>query len=307
MRDRLERLLRRDRAITLAALGVLCALAWIYVVSGAGLGMSAWEMSGFSIFPHQGAGAAPAAPETPGMDMSGMGMSGMDMSGMDMAGMEGMAMPQSPPPPASWSLGAWALIMTMWWVMMIAMMTPSAAPAVLLYARVNHHAHRQAARREGLAPTGVFAAGYLLVWLGFSAAAAVLHWALERAGLVSAMMNSESRWLSGGVLVAAGVYQLSPFKNFCLAHCRAPASFLSQHWRPGAAGALRLGAMHGAYCVGCCWLLMALLFVGGVMNLVWIAMIAVLVLTEKLAPRGEWIGRGIGVVLAAWGIATLLR
>jgi predicted metal-binding membrane protein len=115
-----------------------------------------------------------------------------------------------------------------------------------------------------------------------------------------------SRWLSAGVLIAAGLYQLSPLKALCLAHCRAPASFLSQHWRPGAAGALRLGAMHGAYCVGCCWVLMALLFVGGVMNLVWIAVLAVLVLAEKLAPRGEWIGRGAGVAFIVWGVATVI-
>jgi predicted metal-binding membrane protein len=296
MSDRLERLLKRDRAITLAGLLLLCVLAWIYVVSGAGLGMSAWEMSGFSLFPHRiAAEPAPAMP-----DMSGM-------AGMDMSGMEGMAMPESaPPPPAAWSLGAWALIIAMWWIMMIAMMTPSAAPTVLLYARVHRHAATQDAAQDKLAPTGAFAAGYLLVWLGFAVAAALAHWALERVGLVSAMMGSESRWLSAGVLIAAGLYQLSPLKGVCLSHCRAPASFLSQHWRPGTAGAVRLGAMHGAYCVGCCWVLMALLFVGGVMNLVWIVAIAALVLVEKYAPHGAWIGRGVGVALLAWGVATLL-
>jgi len=290
MSEALERLLRRDRAITIAGLVVLCALAWTYVASGAGLGISAWEMSGFSFFPHRmAADTAPAAPP--------MG---------DMPGMEGMAMPESAAPaPAAWTPGAWALIVAMWWVMMIAMMIPSAAPTILLYARVHRHASAQGAQHT-LAPTGAFAAGYLLVWLGFAIAAAALHWTFERTGLVSAMMGSESRWLSGAVLIAAGLYQLSPLKALCLAHCRAPASFLSQHWRPGAAGAVRLGAMHGAYCVGCCWVLMALLFVGGVMNLVWIAALAALVLAEKLARRGQWIGSGIGVALLAWGAATLL-
>ena len=161
--------------------------------------------------------------------------------------------------------------------------------------------------QDKLAPTGAFAAGYLLVWLGFAVAAATLHWALERAGLVSAMMmGSQSRWLSGAVLIAAGLYQLSPLKNVCLAHCRAPASFLSRHWRPHALGALRLGAMHGAYCVGCCWMLMALLFVGGVMNLIWIAALAILVLIEKALPPGQWVGRGAGVALIGWGVATLV-
>ena len=119
-------------------------------------------------------------------------------------------------------------------------------------------------------------------------------------------MGSQSRWLSATILIAAGLYQLSPLKHACLAHCRAPASFLSRHWRPHASGAVRLGAMHGAFCVGCCWMLMALLFVGGVMNLVWIAALAFLVLIEKLLPPGQWIGRVAGAALILWGVATLL-
>jgi predicted metal-binding membrane protein len=146
-----------------------------------------------------------------------------------------------------------------------------------------------------------------LVWLAFAAAATALYWGLERAGLVSAMMmGSQSRLLSGAVLIAAGLYQVSPLKNTCLAHCRAPTSFLSRHWRPHIMGALRLGAMHGAYCVGCCWMLMALLVVGGVMNLAWIAALAILVLIEKALPLGQWIGRAIGIALIGWGVATLL-
>ena len=145
-----------------------------------------------------------------------------------------------------------------------------------------------------------------MVWLGFAAAATTAQWALERTRLVSAMMmGSRSQWLSGAVLIAAGLYQLSPLKNICLAHCRTPTSFLSRHWRPHTAGALRLGAMHGAYCVGCCWMLMALLFVGGVMNLIWIAALAFLVLVEKVLPPGQWIGRGAGAVLIGWGVATV--
>jgi predicted metal-binding membrane protein len=195
----------------------------------------------------------------------------------------------------------------MWWIMMIAMMTPSATPTILLYARVYRHALVQGQIQDKLAPTGAFAAGYLLVWLGFAAAAATLHWALERTGLVSGMMmGSQSRLLSGVVLITAGVYQLSPLKNICLAHCRTPTSFLSRHWRPRALGALRLGAMHGGYCVGCCWLLMALLFVGGVMNLTWIAALAILVLVEKVLPPGQWVGRGVGIALIVWGVATLV-
>ena len=284
----LERLLKRDRAITVAGLAALCVLAWVYVVAGAGLGMSAWDMTKLALFPHQ-----QFQDMTPGMDMPGMDMSGMDMGAMAEPGM--------------WGPAIWALMIAMWWIMMIAMMSPSAAPAVLLYARVHRHALAQGQDQDKLAPTGMFVAGYLLVWLAFSVAAAALYWLLEREAIVSATtMGSQSRWLSGAVLVAAGLYQLSPLKNACLSHCRAPAAFLSRHWRPGALGALRAGALHGTYCVGCCWMLMALLFVGGVMNLVWIAALAILVLVEKLLPAGRWIGRAAGILLIAWGGATLL-
>ena len=274
-----ERLLKRDRVITLAGLTALCALAWLYIVTGAGLGMSAWEMTTLALFPHQHA-----------RDV---------MPVMDMAATAPMWM--------AWGFATWALMIAMWWIMMIAMMTPSATPTILLYARVHRHALVQGQIQDKLAPSGAFAAGYLLVWLGFAAAAATLHWALERAGLVSAMMmGSQSRLLSGAVLITAGLYQLSPLKNICLAHCRTPTSLLSRHWRPRALGALRLGAMHGGYCVGCCWLLMALLFVGGVMNLTWIAALAILVLIEKVLPPGQWVGRGVGIALIVWGVATLV-
>jgi predicted metal-binding membrane protein len=271
----LERLLRRDRAITAAGLTALCALAWIFILSGADLGMDAWQMTRLALFPHEQAAGA----------MSGMG-----------------ATAAAP----GWTEGSparGALMIAMWW----AMMAPSAAPTILLYA----HVHRRASRRGGvdgrLAPTGAFAAGYMLTWLAFSIAASALHWLLERGGIVpAATMGSRSPWLSGAVLIGAGLYQLSPLKAACLSHCRSPASFLSRHWRPGPRGALRLGAMHGAYCVGCCWLLMALLFVGGVMNLAWIAALTLLVLAEKLLPAGRWAGRAAGVALIAWGVATLL-
>jgi predicted metal-binding membrane protein len=277
-----ERLLKRDRVITLAGLTALCALAWLYVVTGARLGMSAWEMTTLALFPHQH--ARDVMPSMPGMDMGATAPMWM-----------------------AWGFATWALMIAMWWIMMIAMMTPSATPTILLYARVHRHALVQGQIQDKLAPTGAFAAGYLLVWLGFAAAAATLHWALERAGLVSAMMmGSQSRLLSGAVLITAGLYQLSPLKNICLAHCRTPTSFLSRHWRPRALGALRLGAMHGGYCVGCCWLLMALLFVGGVMNLTWIAALAILVLIEKVLPPGQWVGRGVGIALIVWGVATLV-
>jgi predicted metal-binding membrane protein len=278
----LEGLLRRRRLVTAGALAVLCALAWAYLLNGAGLGMSPWAMTRLSLFPH---------PPTAGMP-------GMDMPGMDMGGME-LGAP-------AWTPAVWALTIGMWWSMMVAMMTPAAAPTILLYGQVRRHAEGRG-QGDGLASSGAFTAGYLLVWLGFSLAAAGLQWALQRDALLSAAtMGSQSRWLSAAVLVAAGLYQLSPLQDRCLSHCRSPAGFLSRHWRPGALGAVRLGAMHGAYCVGCCWLLMGLLFVGGVMNLVWIAVLTLLVLAQKLVPGGVWVGRAAGVALLAWGLATLV-
>jgi len=290
----LERLLRRDRVITIAGVVALCLLAWLYIAAGAWLGMNAWEMSRLALLPHQQ--TAGVTPDMPGMDMPGMDMPGMDMSAMATA-----------TEPRVWGAANWALMIAMWWVMMIAMMSPSAAPTILLYARVHRHALAQGQIQDKLAPTGVFMAGYLLVWLGFSVAATALHWLLEREAFVSAtMMSSQSRWLSAIVLIAAGLYQLSPLKNACLSHCRAPTAFLARHWRPRAVGALRLGALHGAFCVGCCWMLMALLFVGGIMNLVWVAGLAILVLVEKAFPAGQWVGWAAGIALIAWGGATLL-
>jgi predicted metal-binding membrane protein len=277
-----ERLLRRERVIAATALGMLCALAWLYLLNGAGFGATAWDLTGLSQpSPHRAPGA----------------MTGMDMAGMDMGG--GVeAHPQA------WSAGFWALSAAMWWTMMVAMMVPSAAPTILLFGQVRRRAVAQG-QSAGLAPIGIFATGYLLVWLGFSLLAALAQWALQRNGLISpAGMASQSRWLSAGVLVGAGLYQLSPFQNLCLSHCRSPAAFLSRHWRAGAWGALRLGVFHGAYCVGCCWMLMALLFVGGVMNLAWIAGLTLLVLAQKLLPGGQWVGRVCGTALLVWGVGV---
>ena len=225
-----------------------------------------------------------------------------DMPGMDMGSMGGMA-----PARGAWSLAILGQIIARWWVMMIAMMTPSAAPAVLLYARVFRHSQAQAQSSGKLAPTGVFVAGYLLAWLVFSILATASQWLLAHAGLISnILMSSQNRWLSSALLLGAGGYQFTPLKRACLSHCRTPTSFLTHNWRPGAAGALRLGVLHGAYCVGCCAVLMALLFVGGIMNLVWIAVLAVLILLEKTIRSGRLVGYAVGGVLLAWGIATLV-
>jgi predicted metal-binding membrane protein len=211
----------------------------------------------------------------------------------------GMAMPAMATP---WSPSALGTTFAMWAVMMVAMMLPSALPAIVLYAGLVRK-HRAAG---STAPAAwVFTTGYLAVWTVFSLAAALLQATLEQTMLLSPTMASTSRWLSGGLLILAGVYQWLPAKDACLQKCRTPLSFFMFRWRPGTVGAFRMGAEHGAFCVGCCWSLMLLLFVAGVMNLVWIALLAALVLTEKLLPAGDLIGRSAGVLLAVAGILTI--
>ncbi len=214
---------------------------------------------------------------------------------------------------AAWHSDYWLTMLLMWWIMMIAMMIPSAAPMILLFARVHRHHRAQAQKKASTpvqhvaVPTGAFLAGYLLAWLAFSLAATALQWLLERAGLLHSMlMWSTSHLLSASFLLAAGAYQLSPLKGACLVHCRSPIAFISRHWRNGRWGALRMGVAHGLYCVGCCWTLMALLFVGGVMNLVWIAGLAIFVLLEKLAPSGMWVAHASGFMMLAAGGGLLL-
>jgi predicted metal-binding membrane protein len=185
--------------------------------------------------------------------------------------------------------------------MMVAMMLPSAAPLLLVHAQL---ARRHRDQGSPAAPTGAFAAGYLLAWTAFSLAATLLQWALERAALLSPAMVATTPYLGALLLIAAGVYQLTSLKRACLAHCRSPLVFLMHHWRQGFGGAVRMGVEHGLYCVGCCWFLMGLLFVGGVMNLLWIAAISIFVLVEKVVPRGETFAIVVGVLLVAAGAWT---
>ena len=187
----------------------------------------------------------------------------------------------------------------MWSVMMVGMMTPSAVPVLLLYAGA-----RQSRGGQGRLPVALFAAGYLLVWTGFSAAAAAAQWALHEGALLSPAMSVASARLGAAVLIAAGVYQLTPVKGACLSHCRTPLGFLMSHWRDGARGAIGMGLRHGAYCLGCCWALMSILFVVGVMNLVWVAALTIIVLVEKIGPAGAVMARVAGVVMIAAGAAA---
>lgn len=200
--------------------------------------------------------------------------------------------------PAAWSMGYAAVIFFMWWMMMVAMMLPSAAPVILL--------HGALFPATGVRTSLAFLAGYLAAWGGFSAVATLLQGGLAAAGLISPMyMTLATPFLGAALLVGAGLYQLTPAKAACLASCRGPVEVLTRHRGAGAAAAFRTGAGHGATCLGCCWALMALLFVGGVMNLWWIVGLTLYVAAEKLAPWGPRLARPFGLALVAAGLALL--
>ena len=257
----IESVLKRDRAVVLAGLIAISALAWGYM-----------------------AREAHAMVHTGVCQCAGMKMSGPDMQ--------------------SWSASTLVPLFLMWAEMMVAMMTPSAAPMILTFATVNR---KRREREQPFVPTGIFLLGYLVVWAAFSGLAAVAQWILHSTALLSPMMVSTSPVLGGALLIVAGIFQWTPLKNACLTHCRSPLSFLMTDWRDGKYGAFVMGLKHGAYCTGCCWFLMALLFVAGVMNIWWIAVIAVFVLLEKAAPKGLWVGKITGVLLAVWGVWMMLR
>lgn len=262
----IEAILRRDRWVVVAGLAAICGLSWWYILSGAGTGMSTTAMTTWDF---------PPPVHMPALE-------------------------------TRWVASYWIIMLLMWWVMMVAMMIPSAAPMILLYARVHRNTNKNKPQSSVIVPTGAFVSGYLVCWIGFSIAATTLQWSLERAGLVHSMlMWSTSNLLSGVFLIVAGIYQATPLKNVCLKNCRSPLHFIMHHWRKSSGGAFRMGLEHGAYCVGCCWFLMALLFVGGTMNLVWIAGLAVFVLVEKLSPYGIWIGRATGVLMLGAGLYLL--
>jgi predicted metal-binding membrane protein len=263
----IEFVLRRDRVIVASALFLLVALAWTYIL---------WLAAG--------------------MDMGDMDMSGSRMIPTGMA----LMMPAIAP----WNATDFAFVFAMWAVMMVGMMTPSATPMILIYTRVGHQAAQQG---KPFAASFWFASGYLLAWIGFALVATFAQWALERESLLTPTMATGSAVLGGVVLIVAGLYQWTPLKDACLRQCQMPLQFIQHHggFRPGAFGSLALGARHGAYCIGCCWVLMALLFIGGVMNLLWIAALTIFVLVEKLIPAGRVVSRVVGAAFFVGGIWML--
>lgn len=202
-----------------------------------------------------------------------------------------------------WTVPALAAVLAMWMVMMAAMMLPGAAPMILLFATLTR---KQRERQIPYGPTAVFVLGYAIIWLGFSLLATAAQWALDESALLSPGLAATSRFIAGGVLFGAGIYQFTPFKATCLKNCRTPLDFLMGHWRSGPRGAFVMGVQHGLYCLGCCWLLMALLFVGGIMNLAWVAALSLYVLIEKTVPGGRWLDRAAGLALILWGGTTLV-
>ncbi len=282
----LEAVLKRDRMVVIGGLAGVVALAWIYILFGAGMDMTALEMTRLSAPAGLGQSTDVSADMTADTSDGGGALSEM----MDLA-MDAMQ-------PMAWTTGTAVLMFFMWWIMMVAMMLPSAAPMILLFAAVNR---KQRDKGSPYVPTGIFAVGYLAVWGFFSLLATAVQWGLERTELLSSMMVGTSVVLGALLLIAAGIWQLTPLKYACLKHCRSPLHFLSHHWRKGRLGAFRMGVEHGAFCLGCCWFLMALLFYGGVMNLYWIVGLALFVLLEKVLPGGHRLGGVAGVGLVAWG------
>src|SRR5215469_17272153 len=216
---------------------------------------------------------------------------GWAMEHMDLVA---MAMPSN---------GAWGpvdllLVFAMWAVMMVAMMVPSATPMLLAFATISRS---RCAQGRTFVPLWVFLAGYLVLWTAFSLAATLAQWGLHSLALISPMMIATSPLLGSMLLIAAGIYQWTPLKQACLRHCRSPLQFLLTCWRDGSVGAFLMGVRHGGYCLGCCWLLMAVLFAVGVMNLAWIAALSGFVLFEKTIPRGIWVAKLAGLFLMGWG------
>jgi len=228
---------------------------------------------------------------------AGMGMDAFEMTRHTRMSMDMMDAP-------SWSAGYALLMFFMWWIMMIAMMLPSASPVILLASALNR---RSRADRPPFGPVGLFTAAYLFAWAAFSVIAVTAQWWMQENGWLNNMLVGQSQTINGVLLLLAGGWQFSAWKYACLRHCQSPVGFLTQHRRPGNSGALRMGFGHGAYCLGCCWFLMTLLFVGGVMNLYWITGLTIYIWVEKMLPAGLRVDRIMGVLLGIWGLALIGR
>ena len=269
-----ESFIQRDKIITIIAIAILVGATFTYTVLGVGMNMSAIQM-------------------TPGLGQSQMSMP-------NMSAMKNMAAT-----PAVWSFNYSVLMFFMWWTMMIAMMLPSASPMILLYTAL---IRRTKKAKSIIRQVTSFICGYLLAWAAFSLFAAALQSQLElRDWMSPMMMEATNIYLAAGILIAAGVYQLTPLKTVCLEKCRQPASFLANYKNTWVNSPLRIGLVHGFYCVGCCWFLMGLLFFGGIMNLYWIVGLIIFVAIEKLHEKGIIFGKILGGGAIVSGIAFLIN
>ena len=286
----LEKLLRRDKIVTAVSIAILVVIASLYTVFGVGMKMSAIEM-------------------TPGLTQSKMAMSDMgaktsatSQSKIAVTAMN--AMKKMVLEPASWSINYGILVFLMWWVMMVAMMMPSASPMILLYTALIRKYQK---KTNVFSEVSFFVSGYLVAWFIFSAFAVLLQWQLELRGWMSPMMmEATNNYLIAVILIAAGVYQLTPLKTTCLEKCRQPASFLASYRNTWVSSPFRIGLIHGFYCLGCCWFLMMLLFFGGIMNLYWIVGLMMFVAIEKMHRKGEILGKVLGAGAALLGVMHLV-
>ncbi len=209
------------------------------------------------------------------------------------------AMPMTP----KWNSTDFILMFLMWLVMMIAMMTPSVAPLILLFTKVNRQRKNQ---QSPFVNTSYLFTGYFMVWAGFSLLATLLQWILQQVSWLNPDMIITNKILGSIILIAAGVFQFTPLKQTCLDFCKSPLEFIYKHWKEGKKGAVKMGIQNGIYCVGCCWVLMVLLFVSGVMNILWVALIALFVLIEKVFARSKWISFSAGTLLITYGVLAIL-
>jgi len=224
---------------------------------------------------------------------------------MNLSGVcECMRMKMSGPDFSNWPGTILLPLFLMWSIMMVAMMLPSAMPMILTFAAVSRNRQRLGRAYTSMS---IFVAGYFVIWFGFSVLAALTQWWLHRTALLSSSMSATNTLLGGGLLLAAALFQFTPLKRACLTHCRGPLEFIMTRWRDGNGGAFKMGLNHGAYCTGCCWALMALLFVAGVMNILWIAALTLLVCSEKMLPAPNWVRAISGLTLAIWGICVLAQ
>ena len=284
-KPKLSIVLEKDNLIVYLSIFLIVNITGLYSIFGIGMQMSAIEMTKMSgIFSMSSSMEMNMNMGSNNMDMN-MGSNNMDMKNR-------------------WSISMAISMFLMWWLMMIAMMTPSAAPTLLLF----HNLKKIGSEgKKALSYTYLFLFGYLIIWAIFSLIACIIHKFFDTSSITdAAMMQLKSVQFSGILLITAGVYQFTPLKNACLERCRTPIDFLSSNNRKGAKGSFIMGAHHGLFCLGCCWALMALLFVGGVMNLFWITGLALYVLIEKIIIKAGWLDKIMGLILIFFGTSLLI-